>query len=127
MRSSRRLSTGLYVLVAAALVAAGVTWWVKSAPETSAKAGQTGDVVVVQFNNGAVLTYATGRKGSFDGSERGFRQLQQMISSEWPCRAVGAGTKEPNLLDNQGLEYVPQEGLQVIRLPRCSAQSRPGR
>jgi hypothetical protein len=126
MRSSRRVPTGVLVLMAVAVVAAGATWWVRSAPETTSRATSGGAVVLLQLEDGSILTYGTG-SSAFDGGDDQLRDLQQIISSDWPCRPDESGGRPPNLMDDQGLEFIPADGVQVIRLPRCSAESRRGR
>jgi hypothetical protein len=126
MSSTRRLPTSLLVLLAAAVVVAGGMWWVRSAPVSTTKATPTGDRVLLQLEDGATLTFATD-SSTFDGADGRISALQQIITSDWPCRPDESDGLPPNMMDNQTIESFPPAGVQVVRLPRCSAQTRPGR
>jgi hypothetical protein len=108
------------VLLAAVMLAVGSLWWVKSAPRTTVEDRPTTNPVLIQLEDGAILTYA-------GKATDNIADLRQIITSDWPCRPDESDGQPGNMMDNQTLQYVPQNGAQVIRLPRCSAQSRPGR
>jgi hypothetical protein len=129
MTRSRHLRTALLVLVTTALVALGLVWWVDSAPESpsAAPAGPAGNVVVIQLDNGAVLTYDTGNARYFSYASQQLTGLEKMVSTQWPCQVTQPGARRPGSrgfdLGRAGLGFVPQDAARVIRLPRCAGTS----
>lgn len=125
MRAPRRLPTSLLVLLATALLAAGSLWWLKTAPRTTARPGPTSDMILIELEDGTILTQSATTDPEPDDAQ--FRNLQKIITTDWPCRPAESDSRLLNMMDNQSLEYVPRDGAHVIRLPRCSARSRSGR
>ncbi|HEV7962152.1 MAG TPA: hypothetical protein VGP57_06395 [Actinoplanes sp.] len=122
MTRSRHLPTALLVLVTTALVALGLAWWVDSAPEplSVASAGPASNIVVIQLDNGAVLTYDTGDSGYFSNASQQVSGLERIVSTQWPCRVSQPGARRPG---RGGLDFLTEDSPRVIRLPRCAGTS----
>jgi hypothetical protein len=122
MNRSRHLPTALLVLVTTALVALGVVWWVDSAPESpaAASAGPARNVVIIQLDDGAVLTYDTGSSDFFSNASQQVSGLERIVSTQWPCRVGQPGARRPG---RGGLDFLTQDSPRVIRLPRCAGTS----
>jgi hypothetical protein len=122
MTRYQQLPTTLLVLVTTALVALGVVWWVDSAPEplSAAPAGPASNVVVIQLDDGAVLTYDTGRSGFFSYASQQVSGLERIVSTQWPCRIGQPGGRGPS---GGGLDLLTQDSPRVISLPRCAGTS----
>ena len=122
MTRSRHLTTAVLVLATTALVGLGVVWWVESAPESpaAASAAPASNVVVIQLDNGAVLTYDTDHSGYFSNASQQVSGLERIVSTQWPCRVSQPGARRPG---RGGLDFVTQDSPRVIRLPRCAGTS----
>jgi len=129
MTSSRRLPTGLLVLVAAVVVGAGGLWWTRAAPAAdrpAAPAAPDADVRIMQLRNGAVLSDGGSRTAAFTGSSQQLASLSRLISEQWPCRIGRPGSRRFDLL-RDGLTTGSVADTRVLRLPTCGATSVPRR
>jgi hypothetical protein len=62
----RRLPTGVFLVVAFALLTLGATWWLGAEPSQASPAGADlrlppASVIVLQLDDGRILTYDSGR------------------------------------------------------------------
>jgi len=118
MTPIRRLPTGVLVLVAAVLLGAGAAWWTDSAPQAARPPALTGDFVIIQFDNGALLAYDAGNSGSVGFTSRQFDRLEAVIDTQWPCRVEQPGARSLDL--RRGFDAFPTDGTRVLQLPRCA-------
>jgi hypothetical protein len=122
MTRSRHLPTALLGLVTTARVVLGGVGWVHSAPESpaAASAGPASNVVVIQLDDGAVLTYNTGNSRYFSNASQQLSGLERIVSTQWPCRVTEPGARRPG---RDGFDVLTQDAPRVIRLPRCAGTS----
>jgi len=124
MTPTRRLPTGVLVLVATVLLGVGAAWWTGSAPRAARTPASAGDVVIIQFDNGALLAYDVGDSGSAAFTSRQFNRLEAVINTQWPCRVERPGVRSLDL--RRGLDAFPADGTRVLQLPRCAGSLNPG-
>lgn len=125
MTPSRRLPTGVLVLITAALLGPGAAWWINSAPAAPPAVDPTGNRVLIQLDNGAMLAYDMGSAISPVYTSQQFNGLAGLIDTQWPCRVEQPGFRSRDL--RGGYDTTPAEGARVIQLPRCAASLNTGR
>jgi hypothetical protein len=88
-------------------------------------AGPGSNIVVIELDNGAVLSYDIGDSASFSMGSPEFRTVERIVGTQWPCRVAEPGLRRRGL--GGGLDFVPSDATRVIRLPRCSGKLKTGR
>jgi hypothetical protein len=125
VRTHRRLPTTILVLATVALLGVGAVWWTRSRPvepPAAALKAAPSSIVVIQLDNGAVMSYDSGRSTFWAPSQR-LSALEAMVATQWPCRLSPPSSSRFGWGRRAGGDVVVRDA-RVIRLPRCAALTR---
>ncbi|RZU50854.1 hypothetical protein EV385_2646 [Krasilnikovia cinnamomea] len=119
---ARALPAAVLASGTAAVLALAAGWWAHAAPrEPSRTPPGTGSFVLLQLDDGAVVSYDSARTAITD-PERQLVLLQRLVDAQWPCR-VPRRAPSPRTGGMGGPDrrvLVPDSVPGVIRLPRCA-------